>query len=107
MPIPRSRQPFVHIRASGIHENGVFTARPFDPLDVVLEVDDSRLDPGPTGDVAARLDAPERHINHSCEPKAFIKAVDGVHYVFALRAIGASEEITIDYVIPLWFEYHA
>lgn len=99
MPRLQSRAPFVRVATSSIHDDGVFAERAFDLLDVILEVDDAQLETRSTGDVVARHDAPERHINHSCEPNAFIKAIDGVHYVFALRGITAGEEVTIDYAI--------
>lgn len=99
MPTAPNFNSFVRVAASNIHGHGVFAARLFAPLDVVLEIDDARLD-APTRDGSPQWDeAPERRINHSCEPNAFIKAIDGVHYVFALREIVPGEEIAIDYAI--------
>lgn len=89
----------MRVAASNIHECGVIADKPFAPLDVILEIDDSELSASPGGNASSDNDAPERHINHSCEPNAFIKAVDGVHYVFALREIASGDEVAIDYAI--------
>ena len=42
---------------------------------------------------------PERHINHSCDPNAFIHTDQGTRGVYALRDIHPGEEITLDYSI--------
>jgi hypothetical protein len=43
------------------------------------------------------LGYPERHLNHRCDPNAYIAQEDGVTYIVARRAIAAGEEITNDY----------
>lgn len=45
------------------------------------------------------LPEPERHLNHSCDPNAYLHTVDDEVRVVARRAIRAGEEITIDYLI--------
>jgi hypothetical protein len=45
------------------------------------------------------MQSPERHINHSCDPNTFVRTLNGVRYVFALRDIAASAEVTYDYCI--------
>ena len=45
------------------------------------------------------LPGPERHLNHSCDPNAFLRTVDGRVAVVARRAIEPGEEVTIDYLI--------
>jgi len=46
--------------------------------------------------------APERYLNHSCDPNAYLRfgpdGIDGI-VVVALRAIPAGGEVTIDYLI--------
>ena len=45
---------------------------------------------------------PERHVNHSCEPNAFVRFEgDGAVYV-ALQPLHANEEITTSYSVNLW-----
>ena len=39
-----------------------------------------------------------QYINHSCNPNAFIKIINGRIYFYALRDIAPSEEITVDYI---------
>ena len=45
------------------------------------------------------MQSPERHINHSCDPNVFVRTINGVRYVFALRSIAVNEETTYDYCI--------
>ncbi len=47
------------------------------------------------------LGFPERHINHSCDANAFVRFVDGVGTVVAMRPIKVNEEITNHYSINL------
>src|SRR6267142_6414779 len=39
-----------------------------------------------------------QYINHSCEPNANVRVVDGFMIIFPLREIAPGEEITIDYL---------
>ena len=43
------------------------------------------------------LGFPDRHLNHRCEPNAYIREIDGDTYIYARRDIRAGEEITNDY----------
>ena len=87
---------------------------PFHAGEIVLAIDDSRIvdeaRPLASGDDARHCDylaggkvvlmqAPERHINHSCNPNTYVKTVDGKRLVVALREIGCHEEISYDYCI--------
>ena len=42
---------------------------------------------------------PDRYYNHSCDPNAWKRYVDGDPEVVARRAISAGEEIRVDYLI--------
>jgi len=104
----------VVIAQSKIEGLGVFAQRRFTPGERVLSIDDSRivdanhpLQPGEEQrhcDYLARgrvvlMQSPERHINHSCDPNAYVKTIDGKRCVIARRAIACGEEITYDYCI--------
>jgi uncharacterized protein len=43
------------------------------------------------------LGYPDRHINHSCDPNAYVRYEGAVCYLHARRGISAGEEITCDY----------
>ena len=43
------------------------------------------------------LGLPDRHLNHRCEPNAYIREIDGETYIYARRDIRDGEEITNDY----------
>jgi hypothetical protein len=94
----------------------VFAARGFRAGERVLVGDESRVvspdnplrpELGEDGDhcdylaggKVVLLGFPERHVNHSCHPNAYVKYVDGVRGTHALRDIAAGEEITHDYCI--------
>ena len=106
----------VVVAESKIHGAGVFAKRDFAPEEVILAIDDTRVvdDEHPLreefGEMSYHCDylaggkvvlmrSPERHINSSCDPSAFVKTIDGVRHVVARRRIGAGEEITCDYII--------
>src|SRR5437588_9251106 len=99
----------VSVEASPIEGQGVFAAAEFRRGERILPIDDSRAvtedaplregdDPRHcdylVGGQIVLMQPPERHINHSCDPNAFVRTVDGVRYVFALRDIAMGEEIT-------------
>jgi SET domain-containing protein len=44
---------------------------------------------------------PSRHLNHSCDPNAYLRYEAGVCDVIARRAIVTGEEITIDYNVNI------
>lgn len=103
-------------KQSDIEGIGVFANRPFTPGEVVLVIDTSRVvdedrplrpDLGESENHCAYLqhgrvvllDAPERHLNHSCDPNSYLKTIGGELRVVARRSIRVGEEITLDYVI--------
>jgi len=45
------------------------------------------------------LPPPERHLNHSCDPNAYLRTVGDELRVVARRPIEAGEEVTVDYLI--------
>lgn len=106
----------VTVGDSPIEGLGVFAARRFEAGERVLELDDSRvvdeenpLRPG-EGELRRHCDyladgkvvlmpEPERHLNHACDPNAFVTTVDGQRFLVALRRIEPGREITIDYML--------
>jgi len=106
----------VFVKESPINGTGVFASVDIPGGAPILKIDDSRLvtnhdplraDKGEyehhcdylAGGKVVLMQAPERYINHSCDPNSFVKTLNGVRYVFALRAISAGEEINYDYCI--------
>jgi uncharacterized protein len=106
----------VYVAESRIHGQGVFAAVTLKPGEPVLALDDSRVvtpddplrpDDGEhrrfcdfvMGDRVVLMQPPERYINHSCSPNVFVKTFDGVRYLFALKMIYMTEELTLDYCI--------
>jgi SET domain-containing protein len=103
----------VVVRQSGIDGRGVFAARHYSSGDVVLTIDDSYVvdneHPVPRGEErhcdylecgkTVWMQVPERHINHSCDPNVFVRTIDGIRHVLALRDIRTGEEITYDYCV--------
>lgn len=107
----------VTVRASPIEGLGVFAARTFRAgerirrVNVVREITaDARLreDLGerqdhcdyPDGRVVL-LGFPDRHVNHSCDPSAYVFYEGTAAYLIARRGIRSGEEITCDYSINL------
>jgi len=103
----------VVVKKSKIHGKGVFAVSDFKKSDVILEIDDSDvitdlskltkkerdyLDYLEHGKMVL-MKVSERYINHSCTPNTYIKTVDGVRRVFAMRDISKGEEITFDYCV--------
>ena len=106
----------VFVAASAIEGQGVFAKRAFGTGETVLVIDDTRVideahplrpeqgeyerhcDYLAAGRVVL-MQAPERHINASCDPNTFVKTLGGLRHVVARRPIAAGEEITYDYII--------
>ena len=106
----------VIIQNSSVDGLGVFAARDFQPGQVILSIDDSRIvdadhplqpergeyerhcDYLAAGKVVL-MQPPERYINSSCDPNTYVKTRDGGRTVIARRSIKAGEEITYDYLI--------
>lgn len=103
----------VTVGASRINGTGVFAASRFASGDVVLAIDDSHAvdaeHPVPPGEEhhcdylehgrTVWMQPPERYINHSCDPNVYVRTVDGVRQVVAIREIDTEEEIAYDYCI--------
>ena len=108
-----SMQPTVTIRSSPIEGTGIFAAVNFAAGDLILTIDDSYVidagHPVPPGEEnhcdflecgkAIWMQAPERHINHCCDPNVFIRTVDGVRQLIARKQIRAGDEIAYDYCV--------
>ena len=105
--------PLVAVVESGIDGLGVFATSGFGPGETVLTIDDSRIADAAhpvlpeerrhcdylEGGKTVLMQVPERYINHSCRPNVFVRTIDGIRHVLALRQIRAGEEITYDYCI--------
>jgi len=106
----------VIVKASPINGVGVFAVENIAKGAMILAIDESRevTNDSPVdaakgeyeyhcdylaGGKVVLMQFPERHINHSCDPNAFVRTILGVRYVFALRPISVGEEIAYDYCI--------
>ncbi len=106
----------VVVQPSPIAGLGVFAGRPFTAGDSVLVIDDSHtvdidhpLKPEDgeidrhqdylAGGRVVLMGVPERYINASCDPNAYVVTRSGVRHAVALRAIAPGDEITCDYLI--------
>ncbi len=107
----------VETRTSRIEGLGLFAARPFSTgkrirqINVVREVTPAsplREDLGeradhcdyPNGQIVL-LGPPDRHVNHSCDPNAYVLCECDGSFLVARRDIAAHEEITVDYNINI------
>lgn len=104
----------VVVKRSRISGKGVFSSKNFREGEVILEIDDSyvvsdssrltkeqhefELDYLADGKIVI-MQAPERYMNHSCDPNSYVKTVNGIRKVFAMRDIQKGEEIVGDYSI--------
>jgi SET domain-containing protein len=106
----------IEVRPSPIHGLGMFATRDFAAGERILRRNHVREltaeapvrpglgeDPAHTDDIeggrVVLLGFPDRYFNHCCDPSAYVRVIDGVHYIYARRAIRAGEEITNDYAI--------
>ena len=106
----------VIVKKSPIHGLGVFAAKDFQKGERILVGDESRVltpenplrpENGEfdyhcdylAGGKVVPLGYPERHINHCCDPNAYVAYVGDVRGTYARRDIRAAEEITHDYCI--------
>jgi hypothetical protein len=106
----------IEVRGSDIQGVGVFVTRDFAPGETILVIDDSRVVDAEhplrpeLGEYAHHCDylaggrvvlmpPPERHINSSCDPSAYVRWAGGRRQVLARRALRAGEEVTYDYII--------
>lgn len=106
----------VEVRSSGIEGHGMFACRSFRPgerigrVNVIREITTEapiRPDVGESVDHCSYPDgrvvlwgSPDRHVNHSCDPNAWLLYnADVSPYFVARRDIAAGDEITCDYSI--------
>lgn len=108
----------VVIKESKIGGLGVFANANFRKGEAVLDIDDSHI----VQDVNMLIDSqkdhcdwlndnkvvlmqePEKYINHSCEPNTYVKTIDGIRRVIAMRDTKTGEEITYDYAINGYYD---
>ena len=105
------------VRTSSIEGLGLFAVRPFSSeqrirqINVLREVTPAsplREELGeradhcdyPDGKIVL-LGYPDRHVNHSCNPNAYVRYEGDCSYLVARRDIEAGEEITCDYNINI------
>jgi hypothetical protein len=106
----------VELRASRIHGTGVFAIHLRSRGEILLAIDDTRIvderhpiraEAGELGDhcdclpdgTTVLMQEPERYINHSCDPNAFVYSIERRRFVLALHDIDAGEEILYDYAL--------
>lgn len=106
----------VFVAESKINGVGVFAARDFAAGEIILAIDDSRVvdEEHPLRPESGEYDyhcdyladgkvvymrSPERYVNSSCDPNVFVKTIDNIRYVVALKPIKTNEELTCDYII--------
>lgn len=108
----------VHVKSSPIHGLGVFARRAFATGETILVREerpvtkDQPLDPENgefehhcdwlEGGRQVYLGFPERFVNHSCEPNAFMRRLDGESHLVALRPLRRGDEVTLHYGVNLW-----
>jgi SET domain-containing protein len=104
----------VIVRKSTIQGKGVYAVVPIQEGEVVLDIDDSHIVKDVnsltkeqyelhcdylSNGLVVLMQEPEVYINHSCDPNTYVKTINGVRKVFAMRGIEAGDEITYDYTI--------
>jgi hypothetical protein len=107
----------VKVKPSGIEGLGLFAARAFTAgqrirtINVVREVTADaplRADAGERFDHCDYADGrvfligfPDHHLNHSCDPNAFVQYEGNASHIVARRGIRVGEEITSDYNVNI------
>ncbi|MBP9759290.1 SET domain-containing protein-lysine N-methyltransferase [Candidatus Dojkabacteria bacterium] len=103
----------VIVKSSSIQGKGVYSLKNFRAGEVVLEIDDTHLVTDPKqltneeyeshcdyfDNKVVLMQSPEVYINHSCDPNTYVKTIDGIRKVLAMRDIKINDEITYDYSI--------
>ena len=108
----------VYVKSSAIHGLGVFARRTFATGETILVREERPVTPEQPldpekgefehhcdwleGGRQVYLGYPARHINHSCEPNAFLRRREGLSYIVALKPIRPNEEIVQHYGVNLW-----
>lgn len=109
----------VEVKNSGIEGKGVFATCDIKKGEIILDMDDTHivenldsltqyekeyecdwLGDGKT----IHMQAPEKHINHSCDPNTYVKTIDGIRQVVAMKDIKTGVEITYDYAINGYYD---
>jgi len=107
----------VAVKRSRIEGLGVFAARPFHAGDRIRRVNVVReiaADSPIREDLGERLEhcsypdgkvvlwgVPDRHLNHSCDPNAWVQYEADACYLVARRDVAPGDEITCDYNINI------
>lgn len=107
----------VHVKESLIEGLGVFACRATAGGEVIRQINVVReitADAPLRGELGERADHcdhpdgkvvligfPDRHLNHSCDPNAYLRYDATACWLVARRDIAAGEEITIDYNINI------
>jgi hypothetical protein len=108
----------VYVKTSPIHGMGLFARRTFSTGETILVREERTVTPEQPldpekgefehhcdwleGGRQVYLGYPARHVNHSCEPNAFLAERDGLHHIVALKPIRPNEEIVRHYGVNLW-----
>jgi len=109
----------IEVKKSKIEGTGVFAEEDIKKGEIILSMDDSNV----VADVNSLttyqqdyecdwladskvilMQAPEKHINHSCDPNTYVKTIDGIRKVVAMRDIKQGEELTYDYAINGYYD---
>jgi uncharacterized protein len=107
----------VEVRKSAIEGLGLFACRTFVPGEQIHRINTIReitADAPLRADLGERFDHcdypdgkvvligfPSRHLNHSCDPNAYLHYEADACSVLARRRIAAGEEVTIDYNVNI------
>jgi hypothetical protein len=103
----------VSVLDSPVQGKGIFASKNFRRGELILEIDDSHVvtdeskltpeqhefDLDYLADKTILMQSPEKYINHSCDPTAYVKTRQGIRQVLAMRDIQKGEEITYDYAV--------
>jgi SET domain-containing protein len=108
----------VYVKSSPIHGLGVFARRTFATGETILVREERPVTPEQPldetkgefeyhcdwleGGRQVYLGYPARHINHSCEPNAFLSERAGLNHIVALKPIRPNEEVVMHYGVNLW-----
>jgi len=104
----------VEVKNSPIQGKGVYACKDFKEGQLVLEIDDTHVvtdtntltkeqfelhcDYLGNGTIIL-MQEPEVYINHACDPNTYVKTINGIRKVLAMRDIKTGDEITYDYTI--------